>query len=78
MSKNSSLKASNSSPSTQVNPNWKHKSILTQTVLSSSTEIKDKVLQFRSPKYVGGSKNMGMMAKTSSIINQEVGVKKGY
>ena len=52
----------------QTSISWKQKPT-SQTVLTNN-EIKEKALQFRSPKF-GGSKFNGMITKTSGQLLQE-------
>jgi hypothetical protein len=51
--------------------------ISTQTTVLSPHEIKEKVLQFRSPKYLNSNKNAGVISKASGPL-LETGVKKGF
>lgn len=68
VSTNNSFNTSSGSQLSQSSLNWKVKPTPGQTVLSNS-EIKEKVLQFRSPKN-GSGKQMGLISKTSSQLVQ--------
>lgn len=74
---NNNLPGSPTSPMSPSSPSWKSKMISTQTTVLSPHEIKEKVLQFRSPKYLNSNKNAGVISKASSPL-LEMGVKKGF
>ena len=74
---NNNLPGSPTSPMSPSSPSWKSKMISTQTTVLSPHEIKEKVLQFRSPKYINSNKNLGVISKISGPL-LETGVKKGF
>lgn len=59
-----------------VSPSWKSK-VSTQGTVLSPTDIKEKVLQFRSPKYLNSPKNIGLISKATGVVGEN-GVKKGF
>ena len=60
----------------QTSLGWKTKPTSPQTVLTNN-EIKEKVLQFRSPKYSGQKQN-GIIPKTSGQLLNDSPVKKAF
>lgn len=59
----------------QTSLNWKHKAVSPQGGLPNN-EIKEKVLQFRSPKYGNVHKTSGIIHKNSAQLLQESSPKK--
>lgn len=70
VSVNSSLNSVSNGATSVTSPSWKQRVSNPQSTVLSANEIKDKVLQFRSPKFIGSGKNIGMVTKTSGSLQE--------
>lgn len=69
VSVNSSINSVANGCMSATGASWKPKVGSPQSTILSASEIKDKVLQFRSPKYLNSNKSAGM-SKTSGIVQE--------
>lgn len=70
VSVNSSMNSVTNGSMSVTSPTWKQKSGNPQNTVLSANEIKDKVLQFRSPKFIGSGKNIALVTKTSGVLQE--------